>query len=207
MNDERRIFYGINIKPLRKYAQPVVDSLHISNAALHSGVYVRFYLKIRNTTFTIASLSHAKPQVALDLNFNGGDHVYFYAVGHGQVSVLGYSLQAQPPAMYVPSLHMVPHGVHENTCFYEVDGDGAENVDSYGTVPGSYILVSSATDHLQYYTDRYVYSAQVENTTGQFVIFDISQPNRGKWGYVDNGKRVGTVLHGCGNNEECSWWS
>ncbi|XP_017871594.1 PREDICTED: uncharacterized protein LOC108619490 [Drosophila arizonae] len=98
---------------------------------------------MHNQKFTVATLSTATPQASLDLNFSDGDRVYFYAVGNGHLSILGYALSIQQPASYVSYRNMPPGGLHADSWFYDGDEDSADSVATYRTLSDSYMLDSS----------------------------------------------------------------
>ncbi|TDG39501.1 hypothetical protein AWZ03_014079 [Drosophila navojoa] len=131
-DDSSLYFYGLTIRPKRKYTQQVTSSLHISQVALASGVCSILYLKINHRKFAVATLSSAIPQAPLDLNFNDGDRLHFYAVGNGRLSILGYALAVQSPASHVR---------HTQRMFLN-DEDSGDSVDSDRGLTDSYIDIS-----------------------------------------------------------------
>lgn len=203
MEDESSMFFfGVNIKPYRKYTQHVTGSLHISNVALASGASGKLFLKVHNQKFTVATLSTATPQASLDLNFSDGDRVYFYAVGNGHLSILGYALSIQQPASYVSYRNMPPGGLHADSWFYDGDEDSADSVATYRTLSDSYMLDSSEdsmdsnhtqsapeADNRSTETDENKADSQVDtvyelssDNERPGVIIEELYPTPGKWG-------------------------
>ncbi|XP_016985424.1 39 kDa FK506-binding nuclear protein [Drosophila rhopaloa] len=84
------MFWGLNMKPERKYSQTIIKSFHISGVALDKGQEARLYLAAEKQEYIVATVTKAIPQVALDLNFSKGDRIMFYTAGDASVSLLGY---------------------------------------------------------------------------------------------------------------------
>ncbi|XP_017054708.1 39 kDa FK506-binding nuclear protein [Drosophila ficusphila] len=84
------MFWGLNMKPERKYSQTIIKSFHISGVALDKGQEAKLYLAAEKQEYIVATVTKAIPQVALDLNFSKGDRIMFYTAGDASVSLLGY---------------------------------------------------------------------------------------------------------------------
>ncbi|XP_034485168.1 39 kDa FK506-binding nuclear protein [Drosophila innubila] len=84
------MFWGLCMKPNRKYTQTIVKSFHISGVALDDGASAKLYITADKNKFIVASLSKAMPQVPLDLNFCKGDKIMFQTTGDATVSLIGY---------------------------------------------------------------------------------------------------------------------
>jgi len=92
------MFWGLNLKPNRKYTQTTSKSFHISQAALdadsaQSGAN-QIYISCENQKFLICTLrKDVCEQVMLDLNFAEGDEICFQSLGSGNVSLSGYLIE------------------------------------------------------------------------------------------------------------------
>ncbi|EDX12838.1 39 kDa FK506-binding nuclear protein [Drosophila simulans] len=84
------MFWGLNMKPERKYSQTIIKSFHISGVALDKGQEAKLYLAAEKQEYIVATVTKAIPQVSLDLNFSKGDRIMFYTAGDASVSLLGY---------------------------------------------------------------------------------------------------------------------
>ncbi|XP_052857000.1 39 kDa FK506-binding nuclear protein [Drosophila gunungcola] len=84
------MFWGLNMKPERKYSQTIIKSFHISGVALDKGQEAKLYLAAEKQEYIVATVTKAIPQVALDLNFSKGDRIMFHTAGDASVSLLGY---------------------------------------------------------------------------------------------------------------------
>ncbi|XP_037953802.1 39 kDa FK506-binding nuclear protein-like [Teleopsis dalmanni] len=92
------MFWGLNLKPNRKYTQTTTKSFHISQAALDiesaQDDTNKIYIGSENQKFLICTLRKGKcEQVMLDLNFMEGDTICFQSVGSGNVSLAGYLIE------------------------------------------------------------------------------------------------------------------
>ncbi|XP_067626340.1 39 kDa FK506-binding nuclear protein [Eurosta solidaginis] len=90
------MFWGLNLKPNRKYSQTTSKPFHISLASLDTdsasdGGANQIYINHDNQKFLICTLRQGTcEQVMLDLNFGEGDEICFQCIGSGNVSLTGY---------------------------------------------------------------------------------------------------------------------
>ncbi|CAD6992757.1 39 kDa FK506-binding nuclear protein [Ceratitis capitata] len=90
------MFWGLNLKPNRKYTQKTSKPFHISLASLETDSVSddganQIYINHDNQKFLICTLRKGKcEQVMLDLNFGEGDEICFQSIGSGNVSLTGY---------------------------------------------------------------------------------------------------------------------
>ncbi|XP_017479452.1 PREDICTED: 39 kDa FK506-binding nuclear protein [Rhagoletis zephyria] len=90
------MFWGLNLKPNRKYTQTTSKPFHISLASLDTdsvsdGGANQIYINHDNQKFLICTLRNGScEQVMLDLNFGEGDEICFQSIGSGNVSLTGY---------------------------------------------------------------------------------------------------------------------
>ncbi|XP_017031491.1 39 kDa FK506-binding nuclear protein isoform X2 [Drosophila kikkawai] len=84
------MFWGLHMKPRRKYSQTIVKSFHISGVAIDEGESAKLYVTNETEKFIVATVSKAIPQAPLDLNFSKGDQITFNTEGDATVSLLGY---------------------------------------------------------------------------------------------------------------------
>ncbi|XP_022211194.1 39 kDa FK506-binding nuclear protein [Drosophila obscura] len=84
------MFWGLVMKPNRKYTQTIVKSFHISGVALDKGEEAKLYLTAEKQKYVVATVRKDNPQVPLDLNFSKGDQIIFQTTGDATVSLLGY---------------------------------------------------------------------------------------------------------------------
>ncbi|XP_039968972.1 39 kDa FK506-binding nuclear protein [Bactrocera tryoni] len=90
------MFWGLNLKPNRKYTQKTSKPFHISLAALDTDSSSdeganQIFINHDNQKFLICTLRKGNcEQVMLDLNFGEGDEICFQSIGSGNVSLTGY---------------------------------------------------------------------------------------------------------------------
>ncbi|XP_054731981.1 39 kDa FK506-binding nuclear protein [Anastrepha obliqua] len=90
------MFWGLNLKPNRKYTQTTSKPFHISLASLESDNVAddgpnQIFINHDNQKFLICTLRKGScEQVMLDLNFGEGDEICFQCIGSGNVSLTGY---------------------------------------------------------------------------------------------------------------------
>ncbi|EDV94548.1 39 kDa FK506-binding nuclear protein [Drosophila grimshawi] len=91
------MWWGLNMKPNRKYTQTIVQSFHLSGAALDEGESAKLYLTANQNKYILATLDTSKNihQVPLDLNFCIGDKIAFQTTGNATVSLIGYMHDAE----------------------------------------------------------------------------------------------------------------
>lgn len=91
-----RLFFplGLILKANKKYSQTVQKAFHLSQAALDlsksSDDDVQVMLTSEDNTYLLCTLGKKTPQVALDLNFDEGDHISLSTKGEGIVHLTGY---------------------------------------------------------------------------------------------------------------------
>lgn len=96
------MFWGLNLKPNRKYTQKTARSFHISSAALDITTSIddepiQLFINSDNDRFLICTLSKEGPQqVQLDLNFDEGEEICFNTIGTGNVTLAGYISENDP---------------------------------------------------------------------------------------------------------------
>ncbi|XP_011181873.2 39 kDa FK506-binding nuclear protein [Zeugodacus cucurbitae] len=90
------MFWGLNLKPNRKYTQKTSKPFHISLASLDTDSVSdeganQIFINHDNQKFLICTLRKGNcEQVMLDLNFGEGDEICFQSIGSGNVSLTGY---------------------------------------------------------------------------------------------------------------------
>ena len=100
MEIEENLFWGLVLKPGKRYEQAAPGSLHVSKACVEpqsvtGGWVTRVYLKKEGGAeeFLLCSLSSKEANVTLDLNFGYGEKVCFRTSGPGRVHLSGYLRQ------------------------------------------------------------------------------------------------------------------
>ena len=108
MEIEENLFWGLVLKPGKRYEQAAPGSLHVSKACVEpqsvtGGWVTRVYLKKEGGAeeFLLCSLSSKEVNKTLDLNLGYGEKVYFRTSGPGRVHLSGYLLHWMR-VLYVP---------------------------------------------------------------------------------------------------------
>ncbi|XP_055627878.1 46 kDa FK506-binding nuclear protein [Toxorhynchites rutilus septentrionalis] len=93
------MFWGLILKANKKYSQTVQKAFHLSQAALDlsksSDDDVQVMLTSEDNTYLLCTLGKKTPQVALDLNFDEGDHISLSTKGEGIVHLTGYLVPSE----------------------------------------------------------------------------------------------------------------
>ncbi|XP_049290691.1 46 kDa FK506-binding nuclear protein [Anopheles funestus] len=86
------MFWGLILKPGKKYSKVVEQDFHLTHAALDltdSSENVQVMLTTENITYLLCTLNKAIPQVVLDQEFATGDEISFATKGQGVVHLTG----------------------------------------------------------------------------------------------------------------------
>jgi len=100
------MFWGVIIKPDKRYEQTVEDPFHISKACIEpatsKGKFTSVYVESNDEEFLVCNLSDKILNETLDLNFNMGDKIVFKTSGTGVVHLTGYNIQEEegPSTMF-----------------------------------------------------------------------------------------------------------
>jgi len=99
------MFWGVIIKPDKRYEQTVEDPFHISKACIEpttsKGKITSVYVESNDEEFLVCNLSDKILNETLDLNFNMGDKIVFKTSGTGVVHLTGYNIQEEEgPSMF-----------------------------------------------------------------------------------------------------------
>jgi len=100
------MFWGVIIKPDKRYEQTVEDPFHISKACIEpatsKGKITSVYVESNDEEFLVCNLSDKILNETLDLNFNMGDKIVFKTSGTGVVHLTGYNIQEEegPSTMF-----------------------------------------------------------------------------------------------------------
>jgi len=91
------MFWGVIIKPDKRYEQTVEDPFHISKACIEpttgKGNITSVYVECNDEEFIVCNLNDKILNESLDLNFNAGDKIVFKTAGTGIVHLTGYNIQ------------------------------------------------------------------------------------------------------------------
>jgi len=91
------MFWGVIIKPDKRYEQTVEDPFHISKACIEpttgKGNITSVYVECNDEEFIVCNLNDKILNETLDLNFNAGDKIVFKTSGTGIVHLTGYNIQ------------------------------------------------------------------------------------------------------------------
>uniref|UniRef100_A0A182JPI0 FK506-binding protein n=1 Tax=Anopheles christyi TaxID=43041 RepID=A0A182JPI0_9DIPT len=86
------MFWGLILKPGKKYSKVVEQDFHLTHAALDlsdSSGDVQVMLTSENITYLLCTLNKSIPQVVLDQEFATGDEISFATKGQGVVHLTG----------------------------------------------------------------------------------------------------------------------
>lgn len=99
--DSDSMFWGLVLKPEKRYEQVVEEPFHISKACVEpttcKGKVVSVYVEANDEEFLVCNLSDKVMNETLDLNFNDGDKIVFKTSGTGVVHLTGYNIQEEQP--------------------------------------------------------------------------------------------------------------
>jgi len=99
--DSDSMFWGLVLKPEKRYEQVVEEPFHISKACVEpttcKGKVVSVYVEANDEEFLVCNLSDKIMNETLDLNFNDGDKIVFKTSGTGVVHLTGYNIQEEQP--------------------------------------------------------------------------------------------------------------
>lgn len=91
------MFWGLVLKPEKRYEQVVEEPFHISKACVEpttcKGKVASVYVEANDEEFLVCNLSDEILNETLDLNFNQGDKIVFKSSGAGVVHLTGYNIQ------------------------------------------------------------------------------------------------------------------
>merc|ERR1711881_313594 len=95
--ESSRMFWGIVLKPEKRYEQTVQEPFHISKACIEpttsKGSVTSVFVEVDDADeFIICNLSEEIMNENLDLNFNSGDKICFRTAGTGSVHLTGYNI-------------------------------------------------------------------------------------------------------------------
>jgi len=93
------MFWGVVLKPEKRYEQTVEEPFHISKACIEAntskGSVTSVFIEVDDEEFLICNLSDKILSETLDLNFNGGDKIVFKTTGNGTVHLTGYNIMQE----------------------------------------------------------------------------------------------------------------
>merc|ERR1712113_262934 len=97
--ESSRTFWGIVLKPEKRYEQTVEEPFHISKACIEAntskGSITSVFIEVDDEEFLICNLSDKILNETLDLNFNGGDKIVFKTTQNGTVHLTGYNIMEE----------------------------------------------------------------------------------------------------------------
>merc|ERR1712107_61297 len=95
----KSMFWGVVLKPEKRYEQNVEDPFHISKACLEpssikdsKNAVTSVYIEVDDEEFLLCNLTDKVSNESLDLNFNVGDKIVFKTSGAGVVHLTGYNV-------------------------------------------------------------------------------------------------------------------
>jgi len=100
---KEEMFWGLIVKPDKRFQQTVEQSFHVSKACVDpstsSGVTSIFVEVDSGEEFIVANLSHPNLSENLDLNFAEGDKITFRSSGAATVHLTGYLMEDESQQM------------------------------------------------------------------------------------------------------------
>merc|ERR1712080_537791 len=92
---ESGMFWGLVLKPEKRYEQVVDEPFHISHACLEpseSDQVTSVYIETDDEEYLLCNLTNKKSNISLDLNFNFGEKIVFKTTGAGVIHLTGYNV-------------------------------------------------------------------------------------------------------------------
>jgi len=89
------MFWGVVLKPEKRYEQLVEEPFHISKACIEPSTSkgtTSVFIEVDDEEFIICNLTDKILNENLDLNFNFGDKIVFRTSGNGTVHLTGYNI-------------------------------------------------------------------------------------------------------------------
>jgi len=89
------MFWGVVLKPEKRYEQLVEEPFHISKACIEPSTSkgtTSVFIEVDDEEFIICNLTDEILNENLDLNFNFGDKIVFRTSGNGTVHLTGYNI-------------------------------------------------------------------------------------------------------------------
>merc|ERR1711963_508737 len=94
--DFPNMFWGLILKPEKRYEQVVETPFHVSKACVEpttaKGGFTSIYIEVDDEEFLVCNLSDKIVNENLNLNFNTGDKIVFKTAGNGTVHLTGYNI-------------------------------------------------------------------------------------------------------------------
>merc|ERR1712241_917277 len=89
------MFWGVVLKPEKRYEQLVEEPFHVSKACIEPSTskgITSVFIEVDDEEFIICNLTDKILNENLDLNFNFGDKIVFRTSGNGTVHLTGYNI-------------------------------------------------------------------------------------------------------------------
>lgn len=92
---------GLVLKENKRYSQVVKRAFHISHAAADLDSFkadeaVQVWVNADGNNHLLCTLSHANPNVALDIPFGEGEEIALFGKGKGTAHLTGYLAEEEP---------------------------------------------------------------------------------------------------------------